>query len=186
MEKPLSREELFSGLLEKARNPFTSDEQKNDIKRILLSSSSFRGRNHLFLVECHLNPDITYFSISKEVAIQQAELAIKEKNFKGHYYLHLLYQDIDPVKSRNHLRRACVYQMPIAFARRGYLLHEGILFEKNSEEAYKCFCQAALLKEKEGYFGRLVRQSEKGNVRAEKEVIRKAKEEGIILPGYIE
>ena len=41
MEKPLSREELFNGLLEKVRNPFTSDEQKNDIRRILISSSSF-------------------------------------------------------------------------------------------------------------------------------------------------
>ena len=102
MEKPLSREELFNGLLEKVRNPFTSDEQKNDIRRILISSSSFKGRNHLFLVECYLNPDNSFFYVSKKEAIQQAQLAIDEKNFKGHYYLHLLYQDTDPVKSRNH------------------------------------------------------------------------------------
>lgn len=186
MEKPLSREELFNGLLEKVRNPFTSDEQKNDIRRILISSSSFKGRNHLFLVECYLNPDNSFFYVSKKEAIQQAQLAIDEKNFKGHYYLHLLYQDTDPVKSRNHLRRACVYQRPKAYARRGHLLHDGILFEKNMEKAYEAFYQASRLHEPSGYFGRLLRQSEKGNLKGEMETIEKAKEDGIFLPGYIE
>lgn len=186
MEKPLSREELFNGLLEKVRNPFTSDEQKNDIRRILISSSSFKGRNHLFLVECYLNPDNSFFYVSKKEAIQQAQLAIDEKNFKGHYYLHLLYQDTDPVKSRNHLRRACVYQRPKAYARRGHLLHDGILFEKNREKAYEAFYQASCLHDPSGYFGRLLRQSEKGNLKGELEMIEKAKEDGIFLPGYIE
>ncbi len=186
MEKPLSRKELFNGLLDKVQNPFTSDEQKNDIKRILLSSSSFHGRNHLFLVECYLHPDNPYFYISKEEAIRQAELAIKEKNFRGHFYLHLLYQDIDEVKSRNHLRRACVYQVGAAYLRRGYLLHEGILFEKNRKLAYECFLQASYHHEKDGYFGRLVRKSEEGDLKGQKEIIRKAEEEGFSLPGYIE
>lgn len=186
MEKPLSRQELFSNLLSKAQNPFTSDEQRDDIKRIFLSSDSFQGRNHLFLVKCYLNPDNSFFYVTKKEAIQQANLAIGEKNFRGHYYLHFLYRDMDETKSRNHLRRACVYQIPKAYSRRGYLLHEGILFDKNREKAYAAFRKASYLHEPRGYYGRLLRKSEDQDLKGQKEILEKAKEDGIFLPGYIE
>ena len=51
MEKRLTRDELLNSFLRKAENPFTTMEQKNDIRRILMESNTMRGMNHLFLVK---------------------------------------------------------------------------------------------------------------------------------------
>ena len=51
MEKALSRDELLIQLLEKARNPFTTCEQKEDILTIMKDSSNFKGKNHIFLLQ---------------------------------------------------------------------------------------------------------------------------------------
>ena len=56
MEKALSRDELLIQLLEKARNPFTTCEQKEDILTIMKDSSNFKGKNHIFLLQCYFNP----------------------------------------------------------------------------------------------------------------------------------
>lgn len=184
MEKHLTRNELFSTLLKKAKNPFTTIEQKNDIRRILMESTTMRGMNHIYLLKCHFDEN-PIFNISKKEAIHQANLAMKENNTDVFYYLYLLCKEDFPSRARNYLRLACTYGKPEAYLEIGRLKKEGILFEKNTEEAFESYRIAADCNLKEGYFGMLLIASEKQDYELEQQIYKEAIEKGIELPGII-
>ncbi len=186
MEKRLTRDELLNSFLRKAENPFTTMEQKNDIRRILMKSNTMRGMNHLFLVKCYFDEGNPLFHISKKEAIKQAELAYKENNRGAFYYLYLLLKDSDPVKARNYLRLACAYGNPYAYLEKGKLQHRGILFEKNEKEAFENYKIAAKCGMEDGYYGMLLLASEQGDITLAKEVYKDAMRNGISLPGVVE
>lgn len=184
MEKQLTRDELLFSLLKKAKNPFTTMEQKNDVKRILMESSTMRGMNHLFLAKCYFE-DKPLFNISKEEAIRQANLAYKENNTGAFFYLYKFAKDTHPSIARNYLRLACMYGNPYAYLELANLKKDGILFEKNLKEAFENYKMAAECNLKEGYFGMLLIASEKGNEELQKEIYQKAIKNNIELPGII-
>ncbi|MCR4698505.1 MAG: hypothetical protein K5762_03970 [Bacilli bacterium] len=186
MEKRLTRDELLNSFLRKAENPFTTMEQKNDIRRILMESNTMRGMNHLFLVKCYFDEEQPLFHISKKEAIRQAKLAYRENNRGAFYYLYLLLKDSDPVKARNYLNLACACGNPKAYLEKGRLQHRGILFEKNEKEAFKNYHIAALCSLADGYYGMLLLASELGDITLARQVYEEANKNGISLPGVVE
>lgn len=184
MEKKLTRDELLLSLLKKARNPFTTIEQKNDIKRILMESNTMKGMNHLFLAQCHFD-DNPLFQVSEEEATRQALLAYKENNTGCFYYLYLLNKNRNEAKARNYLRLSCTYGNPRAYLEMAKLLHKGILFPKDRVASFNNYKKAARCNLEEGYFGMLLLASEDGSYELEKEIYEEAKKKGFILPGVI-
>lgn len=185
MEKTLTRNELLSYLLDKAQNPFTTMEQKNDVKRVLMESNTMRGMNHLFLAKCYFDEN-PLFSISRKEAIRQATLAFQENNTGAYYYLFLLLKDSNPSKARNFLRLSASSGNPKAFLAMAKYQHDGILFEKNIDEAFKNYKIAASCSLYDGYFGMLLIASEKHDVELEKQIYKEALLKGFKLPGIIE
>ncbi len=186
MEKRLTRDELLENLLQRASNPFTSMEQKTEIKKILMESTTMRGMNHLFLVRCYFNEENPLFFVTEDEALRQAHLALKENNTGAYYYLSLLYKDKDPTKARNYLRLSCYAKNPYAFLLLGKYRKEGILFEKDRKKAEECFRIAANCHLKEGYFQLLLMASEDHNIPKENGIYGEALFHGIKLPGVIE
>ena len=186
MEKRLTRDELLNSFLRRAENPFTTMEQKNDIRRILMESNTMRGMNHLFLVKCYFNEEQPLFHISKEEAIRQAKLAYRENNRGAFYYLYLLLKDSDHVRARNYLRLSCSCGNPQAYLEKAKLQHHGILFEENKEEAFSNYKIAAQCGLNDGYYGMLLLASEQGNIKLARQVYNEAKEHGVYLPGVVE
>lgn len=186
MEKSLSRNELLTTFLRQAENPFTSMEQKADIKRILEESTTMRGMNHLYLVQCYFEEDHPLFYVTEEEALTQAQLALKENNRGAYFYLYKLYRDKDEVKARNYLRLSCWNKNPYAYLEMGKLRKDGILFKKNREEAYRNFEVAARCGLEEGYFNLLLMASEDHDYEKEKKIYRTALVRGISLPGVVQ
>jgi TPR repeat protein len=184
MEKKLSRNELLSSLLRKAMDPFTTMEQKLDVKRILMESVTMQGMNHLFLVKCHFE-EKPLFHVDEEEAYRQAMLAYKENNAGAFYYLYLLMKDKEPRRARNYLMLGCEFGDPKAYYAIAECYHHGNLFPKDPDKAYENYFLAAKSGIKEGYFGMLLLASEEGNEKLEMEIYEEAKEKGIVLPGVI-
>lgn len=186
MEKKLSKEELLKNLLIIAKDPFTTCEQKYDIRHILMTSSNFQGKNHLFLVQCYFSEDYPLFILNKNEAIQQAKLAIKEGCFYASYYLFLLLKDSEPQLARNCLRLCSDKGIPIACLEIAKCLQYGIVFDSNRKLAFEYYEKASKAGLKDGYYGMLLMASEDNDIEKQKEIYQKAKENGIELPGIIQ
>lgn len=185
MEKRLTRNELFDSLISKARNPFTTSEQKSDIKKILMESNTMNGLNHLFLVKCYFE-EKPLFRISKEEAIKQANKAYNEHNSGIYHYLYLFSKDENPQRAKSYLLISCLYGYAKSYLEIANLYYKGILFEKNIDKAYENYKIASSCHLKEGYFGMLLIAVEKGDFNLQKEIIEKAKKDNIELPGIVE
>ena len=186
MEKTLTRDELLLQLLQKAQNPFTTPQQMNDIKQVLLTSSNFQGKNHIYLLRCFFNEVEPLFLITEQGAIQQAYFALKENHPFSCYYLYKLLKDRDPVKARNYLRICVDYAYPEAYLEMAKCQHYGILFEQNRKSAFEYYKKAALCQRKEGYYGMLLMACEDGDTDLEEEIYKEAKKRGFLLPGIVE
>lgn len=185
MEKNLPRNELLLSLLKKASNPFTSMEQKLDVKRILMESVTMQGMNHLFLAQCHFDSNPLFYIDEKE-ALHQARLAYQENNPGAYYYLYLLLKEKKPMRAKSYLLLSCTAGNPKAYYELGKLYFHGELFKKDLDKAYENFSLAAKCNVKEGYFGMLLVSAIQGKIEQEKEVYQMAKENGIELPGVVE
>lgn len=185
MEKKLSRDELLYSLLKIAENPFTNIEQKRDIFRILKESSTMRGMNHLFLVNCYFNKEKAIFNVNREEAIFQAKLALKENNVGAFYFLYMLLKDTDVRKARCYLLLSAMYGNPKAHLSLGDHYLYGTLFERDLVKAEKHYTIAAECKEKDGYFKLLYIASLNNDIKKQNSIYEKAKENGIILPGIV-
>lgn len=184
MEKKISRNKILEHFLKQAKNPFISVEQKLDIKKILLTSDTMRGMNHLYLVRCYFS-ESSLFYISKEEAIKQAYLALQENNYGAFYYLYFLLKDIDFNKAKGYLILSAFYGNAKAHIELGKLYYDGLLVEKNFKKSYEHFKIASECHKKEGFFGMLLIASVQGDYELEQEIYNKAKEENIILPGIV-
>lgn len=184
MEKKLTKKELLSNLLTSAQDPFSSTEKVMDIKRILADSNSFDGTNHLLLVEAFLKPMDYPFPMTKKEAEEQANLAIKEGNHFGYYYLYLLSNDAQ--EKRKCLEIASFYGYMQAVLEIAKCYHIGYLFEKNLEKAYTYYSLAANKGERKGYIGMIEIDADLGNKEKQKQDYLKAQEAGFSLPGVIE
>ena len=185
MEKKLPRNRLLSSLLVKASNPFTTMEQKLDIKRILMESVTMQGMNHIFLVKCHFD-EKPLFHIDEKEALRQAFMAYKENNIGAFYYLFLLLKDRHPSRARQYLLLGCEYADPKAYQALGTCYHDGVLFHKDIKKAYEYFTLSAKSGVKDGYFGMLLIASEMGDVELERRIYREAMHDGVVLPGVVE
>lgn len=186
MEKKLTRDELLKELIEKAKDIFTTAEQKYDIVQILQTSSSFKGKNHLFLVQCYFNEIDILFSLTKEDAIRQALLAVKEGSDFGTYYLYLLWKEDRPIEARNALRMCCDRGYKKAFLEMAKCKHYGEIFQLDRKGALEYYRKAALSGMKEGYEGLMKLYLELGMIDKEKEVYEEAKKKGVFLSGVVE
>lgn len=185
MEKNLSRDELLYSLLKKAEDPFTKLEQKRDILRILKESSTMRGMNHLFLVDCYFKEENAIFNINKEEAIKQAKLALKENNVGSFYFLYLLLKDTDKRKARCYLLLSAMYGNPKAHLSLGDHYLNGTLFKKDLSKAEIHYQIAADCDEKDGYFKLLYLASLSKDIEKQKVIYEKAKLKNIFLPGVV-
>ncbi len=186
MEKKLTREELLRELIEKAKDVFTTCEQKMDIEKILKESTNFKGRNHLFLARCYFRPEDALFSVSEEEALSQSYLALKEGSNYAYFYLYFLLREKEPVKARNCLRLACDCAYPDAYLEMADCKREGKLFTMDYEGALSYYRKAALSGRKEGYEGMMVLYLELGDIENEKKVYEEATAKGFVLSGVIE
>ncbi len=186
MEKKLTRDELLIELIEKAKDIFTTAEQKYDIYQILETSSSFKGKNHLFLVQGYFNEKESLFTLNEKEAEKQALLAVKEGSDYGCYYLYQLWKNTKPVQARNALRICSDYGYPEAYLEMAKCKHEGILFEKDIDGAIACYQKAAKSGRKEGYEGLMKIYLELNQIDKEKEIYEEAERNGIFLSGVIE
>lgn len=185
MENKLPRNKLLSSLLVKASNPFTTIEQKLDVKRILMESVTMQGMNHIFLVQCHFEQNPLFYIDEKE-AIRQALMAYKENNYRAFYYLYLLLKDKNPSRARAYLLLGCEFSDGKAFYEIANCYHEGSLFPKDIKLAYKYYSLAAKSGLKNGYYGMLLIAAESHDVELEKRIYQEAFKQGLVLPGVIE
>lgn len=183
MEKKINKEELLKRLLIIAKDPFTTCEQNFDIRKIFENSTNFFGRNHLFLVQCYFAEENPIFVVSKEEAIQQARLAVKEGCLYGCYYLFHLVKDTRPVDARNFLRIAADEGIAEACLEMAKCQHYGNVFEKNRKQAFENYKKAAQSGMMEGYYGMLIMASEDRDKDLQERIYNQAKERGIELPG---
>lgn len=186
MEKKLTREELLKELIEKAKDVFTTCEQKTDIQKILEESTNFRGKNHLFLARCYFHSEDALFPVSEEEALHQSYLALKEGANYAYFYLYFLLRDNEPVKARNYLRIACDCAYPDAYLEMADCKRKGKLFTRDREGALSYYRKAALSGRKEGYEGMMMLYLELGDIENEKKVYEEATEKGFVLSGVIE
>lgn len=186
MEKQISRNELLLRLLAIAKNPFTTCEQKFDVRKILENSSNFDGKNHIFLVQCYFSKTSPLFTVTKEEAIYQARLALKEKNLFSCYYLFLLLKDSNPTSARLYLRIAVDEGYPEAYLEIAKCYHYGIVFNQDKEKALDYYKKAALSNNQDGYYGLLYMYSENQEYNKEKQIYKEAISKGFNLPGVVE
>ncbi|MFA6829718.1 MAG: hypothetical protein WCR67_03330 [Bacilli bacterium] len=184
MEKKISQRELLRKLLLAAIDPFSSQEKINDIEAILRTSSSFSGMNHLALVRSYLDETSFPFRITREEALNQVNLALKEGNKIGYYYLYCL-SKLD-IEKRKYLNLAIHYEYPPALLEYAKLLHSGQLFDKNIDLAYQYYKKASLSHLEGGYLGMIQIDIEKKDYQQEKKDYDLAKINGFTLPGIIE
>lgn len=185
MEKKLTQQELLENLIRTASQPFTTSEQRHDIKTVLENSSNFHGMNHLFLVSCYFEEN-PLFSISEGKALYQAGLALKEGNPIAYYYLYLLHKGKEEQKARIDLRMAVHYKVPQALLEMARLLEKGEMFPHNQNKAFQLYQQAAEKGETEAYYGMLLIASKNQDIEKAKQIYKEAKEKGISLPGVVE
>lgn len=184
MEKSVTKKELLAELIKSAQDPFASNEKIIDIKRILSSSDSFDGANHLLLVEAFLYPSESPFPMSLEEAKEQAKLAITEGNHNGYYYLYLLSEDNQ--EKRTCLEIASFYGYQKAIIEIAKCYHNGYLFEKDLNKAYTYYSLAANKGNRAGYVGMIEVDADLGDKERQIEDYKKASENGFSLPGVIE
>ena len=186
MERKLSSKQLLRNLLLAARDPFSSESKIKDIKKILATSNSFQGINHLVLVKTYFSKDLFPFYVTKEEAYEQADLAIKDNNYNGYYYLYLLYlEDENFDKARNALNAAAAYYVESALLEIARLKKEGIIYEKNIDDAIKYYLEACKLGSREAYFSLQLLYTEIGDYKKAKEVYNEAEDKGIKLLGVV-
>lgn len=185
MEKSLTHDNLLQTLINRAIDPFSTCEQKQDIQRILEQSSSFGGLNHLFLVQCYLRNDDNIFSIDKDKAILQAELALNEGNTYSCYFLFQLLKNDKRAMARNYLRLACDYAIPEAYLEMAKCLHKGYLFIQDRQKAYENYKKAARSGLREGFYGMLLITCEDGDIEKQNKIITEAGLAGYDLYGMI-
>ncbi len=185
MEKKLTRNRLLSSLLIKASNPFTSIEQKLDVKRILMESVTMQGMNHIFLVKCHFD-ERPLFHVDEKEALRQAFMAYKENNVGAFYYLFLLLKDRHPSRARQYLILGGEFGDPKAYLELGRCYHDGGLFKKDMGKAYDYFSMAAKSGLKDGYFGMLLIAAENHDIELERKIYLMALDCGVELPGVVE
>lgn len=186
MEKQLSREELLRTLINRAIDPFSTCEQKNDIQRILEESDSFGGKNHIFLVQSYLRHDENIFKVDRKKAIDQAFLAMKEGNPYSCYFLFHLLKDTNPTMARNYLRLACDHAIPEAYLEIARCKHHGILFTMDRKGAFIYYQKAGISGLKEGYDGMLIMACEDHDIKLQNKVKGEALIHGFELMGTIE
>lgn len=183
MEKKLTPKELLRNLILSSNNPFTSTERLEDIKKVLLTSDNFCGINHLYMVKTYLQPESYPFTISKEEAIRQCDIALKEGNTIGYYYRYLL-SDND-VEKRKYLNLSVLNKYPKAYLEYARLHQLGIVYEKNLDKAYQYYKKAADSKLVEGYRGMMEIDIETGNKKQQVEDYEEAEKKGFHLPGIV-
>lgn len=183
MEKKLTSKELLNNLIVSANDPFATVEKIEDIKKILSTSKSFSGINHLILVKSYLEEGITPIKISKEEAIVQCNLAIEEGNDIGYFYLYKL--EDDEIKKRQYLNILLIRGYPKAYLEYAKLHHKGILYKKDLNKAYQYYRKAADKNLKDGYFGMIMVDIETNNLKQQKKDYEEALQKGFKLPGII-
>lgn len=183
MEKKLTPKELLRNLIQSSKDPFTSTERLEDIKRVLLTSDNFCGINHLYMVKTYLNPDSYPFSITKQEAVNQCNKALKEGNTIGYFYLYLLSEE--ELEKRKYLNLSLLYKYPNAYLEYARLHHIGTIYEKDLEKAYVYYKKAAGCGLKEGYYGMITIDMETGNKERQVQDYKEAEKKGFKLAGIV-
>lgn len=187
MEKPLTRKELLSHLIQQAEDPFCTTQELQDLRNILFQSDTFSGMNHLYLVSLYLKKDFSLFSVSTEEAIHQCERALKEGNKRAYFYFYRIYKDLEEwQKARNNLRLSCDFKDKEGYLWMGKELLSGDLLPKDERQALSFFEKAILAGEKEGYDQLLLYHLQKGDIEKAKEILSRAREDQHPLPGVVE
>jgi len=184
MEPKLSQRELLIALLNQASNPFTSSEKIADIREVLGTGTTFKGVNHLYLARCCFI-DHPLFPVSIKEAKEQALLAIKEGNNNGYYYLYLTCKNEDAQKAKEYLLLGIKANYSYAFLEYAKLLKAGQLFNRNIDLSYKYFELASKELPLEGFFGMLLIDEEKHDIKKANEDYQRALDLGINLPGVV-
>lgn len=184
MEKELSNREKLISLLKTAISPFSSDEKIADILSILKNSKSYGGLNHLILIDDYLNEN-KIFCLTKEEAILEANKAIEENNNIGYYYLYRLTLDEDKNLALSYLYKIIDSSYPKADLAYADHLLKGDIVLKDEKKAFKYYQIAASFHLKEGYYGMLYILEKNNKIEEAEKLYKKAKEEGIDLPGVV-
>lgn len=183
MEKKLTPKELLRNLILSSRDPFTSTERLEDIKRVLLTSDNFCGINHLYMVKTYLNPDSYPFSVSKDEAFNQCNKALNEGNTIAYFYLYLISEK--EIEKRKYLNLSLLYKYPYAYLEYAKLHHTGTIYEKDLKKAYAYYKKAADNNIKEGYYGMITIDMETGNKEKQIQDYKDAEKKGFKLAGII-
>ncbi len=185
MEKKLTYTELLENLINSAKDPFCDSNKFYDIRNILMTSSNFKGLNHLYLAELYLQDDDT-FGIDEKEALNQIELAMDENNLNAYFSAYRYYRKTnnDP-NARNYMRISLDLGLAPAYFEMGKLLKEGTLFRQDREKAAEYFHRSAEAGITDGYFELLSMAVEDGDGYKADEIIKEAKENGIDLPGVV-
>lgn len=183
MEHRLTTKDLLRNLLKSSRDPFITPERLLDIRHVLMTSSNFGGVNHLIMAKTYLEPDLYPFSLTKEEAISQAELAIDEKNPIGYFYLYLFSEKEE--EKRKYLNISLMTGYENAYLEYARLLHDGILYPKDIDRSYLYFRKAADKGLADGYFGLMKIDIEREDYEMEKKHFEEARRKGISLPGVV-
>lgn len=187
MEKPLTRKELLSHLIAQAEDPFCSTQELQDLRNILFQSDTFSGMNHLYLVTLYLKKEFSLFSVTKEQALEQCALALKEGNKRAYFYFYLVYKkDGDWQKARNSLRLSCDFKDREGYLWMGKELLSGELFPKDERKALSFFEKAIQAGEKKGYDELLFHYLKNGEKEKAKEILVRAEKDSYPLPGVVE
>ncbi len=185
MEKRLTYKELLENLINSARDPFCDSGKFYDIRNILLTSSNFKGLNHLYMAEMFLQDD-TIFNVDEKEALNQIDLAMKEKNINAYYSAYRYYRKInDEPNARNYMRISLDLGLANAYFEMGNLLKDGILFRQDREKAAEYYQRAAEAGVKDGYFQMLILAVEDGDEYKANQIIKEAEKQGISLPGVV-
>lgn len=185
MEPGIEKDRLLTILIDQARDVFISVEKRADLLKVLKESNSFNGKNHIFLLTCYFDENPT-FIISKQEAINQAQLAIKEGSGIGYYYLYNLYKDDQPSQARNCLRLAVDIGYSIAILQLAKCYHFGQTFQKDEKLAEKYYKIACKLDEPDAYFYLLMLYCQQGDKQKAEELYIYGLSRGFDLPGIVE
>lgn len=185
MEQKIEKDKLLTILLDQAKDAFLPYEKKADILKILKTSDSFNGKNHIFLVDCYFDDD-PIFLISREEAFNQANLALKEGNNFAYYYLYKLNKDQDEVEARNCLRFAVDHGYSKAYLEMARCCHLGEIFEKSIDQAIFYYKKACHTGEQDAYFYLCLLYAQLGETKKEEELYLYGLSRGFNLPGVVE
>ncbi len=185
MEKKLTYRELLENLITSARDPFCDSNKFYDIRNILMTSSNFKGLNHLYLAETYLQDDNT-FNIDKEEALNQINMAMRESNKNAYFMAYRYYRKTeDDPNARNFMRISLDLGLANAYFEMGNLLKDGILFEQDREKAAEYYERAGEAGVKDSYFQLLILAIEDGDNDKAQAVVKEAEEHGVTLPGVV-